>query len=127
MPYLLDSHTVIWFYEGSPQISDKVKDLVCDPANSILVSSASLWEIAIKISIGKLRLSISLETLVEKLESDLIGVVAPAPKHILSVISLPFHHRDPFDRMLVAQALAEGYVVLFKDTQLDISGVQRLW
>ena len=128
MRLLLDTHTLIWYYQTDPKMSASARSLIEDPANTVLVSPASHWEIAIKISIGKLPLRQPFPDFVEQAILDNGFVILPIkPKHTAVVASLPFHHKDPFDRLLIAQALAEGIPLVSADPALDQYGIQRLW
>lgn len=125
---LLDTHTFLWFTEGDPQLSPLARTLITDSANIKYVSVASLWEIAIKVSLGKLVLSMSLPDLFAVgLEGNGLLVLPIEKGHILNVGMLPFHHRDPFDRLLAAQCLEEQMSLVSRDVAFDIYGVTRLW
>jgi PIN domain nuclease of toxin-antitoxin system len=125
---LLDTHAFLWFIEDSPKLSTAARSVIEDGFNEPLLSVASLWEMAIKVSIGKLDLKKPFETFVPD-QMDLNGFdqLAISFPHIAAVAKLPFHHRDPFDRLLVAQALVEGMPVVSADDLLDAYGVTRLW
>jgi PIN domain nuclease of toxin-antitoxin system len=128
MNFLLDTHSFLWFIQGNSSLSITARNLIQDPINQPYISTASLWEIAIKVSIGKLNLNQSFETLfphqikingIELLEIDI--------SHIKTIISLPFHHRDPFDRMLAAQAQVENIPLVSADQIFDKYSVSRIW
>jgi PIN domain nuclease of toxin-antitoxin system len=103
---LLDTHAWLWFYLGDPQLSAAARTAIADPGNSKLISAASYWELAIKISLGKYVLRESYDELIQHAIFDNgFAILAVEPKHTAMLISLPHHHRDPFDRLLVAQAL----------------------
>lgn len=128
MRILLDTHTFLWFIEGNPRVSPLAVRLIEDSQNDRLLSYASLWEVAIKASTGKLPLHEPFETLIpSELHRDGIDIVDFTIEHLNRLIALPFHHRDPFDRMLVAQAMVEGAPILSADPIFDAYGVQRLW
>ncbi len=112
MRVLLDTHVLIWFYEGS--LSQKNRDLIEN--SQAYVSVISLWEIEIKRSLGKLEIKGEIYQQFEKSPFLLLGISLP---HIRQVGTLPFHHRDPFDRMLVAQAQVEGLKLLTDDKRLS--------
>lgn len=97
------------------------------PGTELYFSSASAWELAIKLSLGKLVLAREYGWVLEQLEENRVRRLGIEPGHCFVLVRLPFHHRDPFDRMLVAQALCEGMTVLSRDTTLDAYGVDRLW
>jgi PIN domain nuclease of toxin-antitoxin system len=126
--HLLDSHTLLWYAMADPKLSTIAKASILDPTNEILVSPASFWEIAIKVSIGKLILHQPYETFVDACQNIYdFGLLPIEPKHTAALIGLPFHHKDPFDRLLAAQALTEGIPMISNDTELDAYGVVRVW
>jgi PIN domain nuclease of toxin-antitoxin system len=125
---LLDTHTALWFLAGDPRLSARARTEIEDLANERLFSIASAWEIAIKASLGKLELSAPFEDLVPgQLRANGIKLLPLEPEHLSDLITLPFHHRDPFDRLLVAQALAEGAVLVSTDPLLDHYPIKRIW
>ena len=128
MRLLLDTHTLYWFIEGAPQLSSHALDVVSDPDNEILLSPASYWEIALKISLGKWQLNRRYE---EFLDIALVRygfVVLPVQAtHTAQLIGMPFHHKDPFDRLLVAQAIVEQIAIVSADEQLDAYNITRIW
>jgi PIN domain nuclease of toxin-antitoxin system len=128
MRLLLDTHAFLWFVLNDPQLSAKARLLMVDPANDLLLSPATYWEIAIKISIGKYSLPTAFESFMDQqiLVNDL-EILPIAVKHAAVVATLPFHHRDPFDRLLIAQALAEQIPIISGDSALDAYSVTRLW
>ena len=128
MRLLLDTHAMYWYIEGDPKLSSTAQTLIQDASNEILISPASYWEIAIKVSIGKWTLNRPYEEFVDLgLKRYGFQVLSILPIHTAKLIGLAFHHKDPFDRLLVAQALAEGIPIVSADLQLDPYGVQRLW
>jgi PIN domain nuclease of toxin-antitoxin system len=128
MRLLLDTHTFLWFIIGSPKLSEKARALIEDTTNERLLSTASLWEIAIKHSLGKLTLSQPFEILIpQQLERNNVETLHVTMAHLSVVATLPFHHRDPFDRLLVAQAALERLSVLSIDSAFDAYAVERLW
>ena len=128
MNLLLDTHTLLWFALNDPQLSVRALDLIKDAANEKLVSPASYWEIAIKISVGKYALSEPYEEFMRK-AIDLNGFkyLHIEPRHTAALTSLPYHHRDPFDRLLIAQAMVDGAVIVGGDSVFDAHPVTRLW
>jgi PIN domain nuclease of toxin-antitoxin system len=128
MRLLLDTHALLWFALGDAQLSQTAKALILDPANEKLISPASYWETAIKISMGKYRLNEPYESFFQRAIGGNGFVILPVePRHTAALIGLPFHHRDPFDRLLVAQALVEQIPLVSGDTAVDPYGVTRLW
>lgn len=128
MNLLLDTHTFLWFIGGSGNLSSTARSLVGDEANQPFLSIASLWEIAIKLSIGKISLVQPFEDLIPQ-QMDLNGIkqLDIALNHVVNVAELPFHHRDPFDRLLISPAIVEKMPIVGADTSFDAYGIERLW
>jgi PIN domain nuclease of toxin-antitoxin system len=115
---LLDTHVALWAITDSPRLSERARSLVADPANTVWVSVASLWEIALKQSLGRGDMPITAEqgkAWFEQSGYRLLPIEAP---HVLTVAQLPAHHSDPFDRLLVAQALTEPLRLITHDAQV---------
>src|SRR2546421_10071724 len=112
MKLLLDTHTFLWFIMGSSNLSSNARALIEDLANEKFLSVASLWEIAIKLSIGRLALSAPFDVLIpQQLSLNGFELLNIEVGHAAVVAALPFHHRDPFDRLLIAQALVDRMAV----------------
>ena len=125
---LLDTHSALWFLWDDPQLSGVAKSLIESPGNLKLVSIASCWEIAIKASMGKLDLGESSQSFLSReLARNSFGILPITLEHATAVESLTKHHRDPFDRLLVAQAVAEKLILVSRDTIFDQYNVNRLW
>lgn len=128
MRMLLDTHTLLWFVDASSNLSDQARELIDDPANQKVVSIVSLWEIAIKHSLGRLALSLPLsQYIATHLTPSKVALLPIEIPHLLTFAQLPWHHRDPFDRLLVAQAIAENIPLISIDAVLDAYPVQRRW
>jgi PIN domain nuclease of toxin-antitoxin system len=128
MNLLLDSHPLLWFLRGDSRLSASARSLIEDPANRKLVSIASCWEIAIKAQLGKLQLTEPARSLLTReIARNNFELLAIEFDHALEVESLPLHHRDPFDRLLIAQSLMETIPIISADIALDQYGIQRLW
>lgn len=128
MRLLLDTHTFLWFIEGSSKLSAHAKRLVEDPAHERFLSVGSLWEMAIKVSIGKLKVPLPFERLVkEHVEGNAIELLAIHALHLDEQRKLPFHHSDPFDRLIIAQAIAEEMKVVGRDEEFDPYPVECVW
>jgi PIN domain nuclease of toxin-antitoxin system len=125
---LLDTHTLLWFLGGSSRLNANARAAIEDLSNDRLFSAASAWEIAIKASLGKLSLSAPFPQLIPgQLDANAIEMLPVRPEHLTELLALPLHHRDPFDRLLVAQSIAENAALVSADTALDAYGVQRIW
>ncbi len=128
MKYLLDTHTLLWYTLNESPLSSTACELIINQNNEILISPVSYWEIAIKISIGKLTLHQPYKNFIDIcLNQYQFNILAITPEHTDAVITLPFYHKDPFDRLLVAQAIVEKIPIISIDTVLDKYGIQRLW
>ena len=128
MNYLLDTHSLMWFLSGDVQLSARARQLMEDEDNELFLSVASLWEMAIKFSLGKLTLEQSFEQMFpQQLDRNSISVLGITLDHLKAVCNLPFHHRDPFDRLIVAQAQVERMAVISTDAMLDRYGLNREW
>ena len=112
MKILLDTHLILWWLANSPSLSDQARALISDPGNTLFISAVSLWEIWLKVSLGKLRLPADFETRLAAESFENLPLTAP---HTRQVAVLPWHHRDPFDRMLVAQAQTDNLIFLTAD------------
>jgi PIN domain nuclease of toxin-antitoxin system len=128
MNLLLDTHTLLWFALDDPQLKSTAKSLIVDPANHKCVSPASAWETAIKISVGKYKLNVPFEQFMDvAIRNNGFNVVPIDIKHCNILTTLPFHHRDPFDRMIIAQAMVEKLSIVSNDPAFDAYPVSRLW
>ncbi len=128
MKLLLDSHTLIWAADDPAKLTALAQGLLQDPSHDRLLSSVTLWEVAIKFGMGRLPLSLPYREWMEKAIVDLGLVLLPITlDHAERQVLLPWHHRDPFDRLLVAQAQVENVAVVSNDAILDRYGINRLW
>jgi PIN domain nuclease of toxin-antitoxin system len=117
--FLLDTHLLLWWLSNSPFLSAEARGLIGDPGNTIFVSAVSHWEVWLKSSIGKLRVP---SGFVQKLAAEAFEALPLRAEHTLAVAVLEWHHRDPFDRMLITQAKSEGLVLLTADGALGAYG-----
>jgi PIN domain nuclease of toxin-antitoxin system len=127
---LLDTHSLIWFALDDPRLSEKARAWIEDTENKVAISMATLWEIAIKVSIGKLPLNRPFEDFVaECLEDQLFSLLPIETSHTIFLASMPFPpgHKDPFDRMLIAQAIVENIPIIGVDAASDAYPVVRIW
>ena len=128
MRLLFDTHTFLWFLLDDPQLSLTAKDFIIDPANDIEVSPATYWEIAIKISLGKYELPEPYDIFIEgEITANAFHILPIEPKHTAVLTTLPFYHRAPFDRLLIAQAMVEDIPILSVDSAFDAYPIIRLW
>lgn len=128
MRLLLDTHAFIWYVWAAPDLSSTARRLIDEPNNEKLVSVASLWEMAVKVSTGKLTPKRPFHEIKPVLiDGNGFLLLHVEFAHTVIVSAMPFHHRDPFDRLLVAQSLHENIPIVSADSQLDAYGVTRLW
>jgi PIN domain nuclease of toxin-antitoxin system len=128
MKLLLDTHILIWLINGNKNLSQIARQAIEDESNSLHLSIASLWEITIKTSLGKLELGIPLEQITTNfiLPSGMEILPIHLP-HLLVLQTLPFHHRDPFDRLLISQAKSESLTLVSEDSMFKQYEVEMLW
>lgn len=128
MKYLVDAHTLLWSQDDTGRLSAVAAATLTDPAHDRFVSIATIWEIGIKVAIGKLPLSKPFRAWMDTAIADLAAAVLPITlDHVERQTQLDFHHRDPFDRLLIAQALVEDIPIISSDAQFDAYGVKRIW
>jgi len=126
MTYLIDTHALIWYIAGDRKLSKKAISFIDDPLTEIYISKATLWEMAIKISLGKLKLSIPFKELETYLENNNFIILDYNFSHLKELLTLPFHHSDPFDRLIIAQALVEELTIISQDKWFDSYPVKLL-
>lgn len=128
MRLLVDTHVMLWWLGDDPRLSPSARRIVGDGRNDLLWSIASSWEIAVKLGIGKLEIDRPLPRLFADLVTDQGVIVLPiGPDHCARLVDLPPHHRDPFDRMLVVQAIHERVPILTADPKLAVYDVEVIW
>ena len=128
MKLLLDAHALIWAVDDPSRLGTQAAAALRDPNNDLLVSAGTIWELAIKVGLGKLTLSLPYRQWMTKAITDLGAAVLPITiEYADTQASLPNHHRDPFDRLLVAQAQVENVPIVSSDVVFDDYGVTRLW
>ena len=128
MRLLLDTHAWLWFVLGDPQLSEAAKEHICDATNVTFVSPASYWELSIKISLGKYALNAPYTAFMrDAIAGNGFRFLHISPRHTERVSVLPFHHRDPFDRLLIAQALVEDMKMISNDDRFALYGVSVIW
>ncbi len=128
MKLLLDTHTLLWFLSGDRRLSKKVRILIEDLSNERLVSVASIWEITIKVSLNRLKFPTTDTQAIQSILTDnRIQLLPIALQHVLAVTHLDFHHRDPFDRILVTQCQLETATLLTKDPAFKNYDIKTVW
>ena len=127
MRYLLDTHAVIWHFDDSPELSKKAKEIIDNPKNELYISSVSLWETAIKINIGKLDLDFTLDELLAEINDNDFDILQIENEYLQKLSVLPFIHKDPFDRLIIAIALAENLTIITTDENIQKYDVKWIW
>src|ERR1035437_2421528 len=128
MKLLLDTHALLWFIGNDPQLSAPARENIENPAHEKFVSAASLWKIAVKLSLEKLKLPRPFgEVFPQQLEVNGFELLPISCAQLNQLVALPFHHRDPFDRLLIAQALADGMNVVTRDLEFSKYPAKILW
>ncbi len=128
MSYLLDTHALVWWLEGDERFPVTLRDNLISRQPQIFISTVSLWEISIKRSLGKwVTLSLPTPAIWEAALSQGLRVLTISPKDLTQLELLPFHHRDPFDRMLIAQAQTHGLSIISRDTHVRAYDVPVRW
>ena len=127
MNLLLDTHAMLWFVSGDRRLTVTARQAIEDPQTANYVSIASWWEVALKCSLGKLRLDDPLDVFMAQRVEEGFRVLSMEMTHLPGLVKLPFHHRDPFDRLLISQALCENMPVCTGDPHFGAYGVQVIW
>ena len=128
MNILLDTHAFLWFIIDNPMLSSSARILIENINNDRFISLASIWEIAIKTSLNKLEIAKPFsEFIPNQLKQNYINLLPINISHLIKVAELPFHHRDPFDRLMISQSLIEKIPIISKDTVFDDYGIKRFW
>ena len=125
---LLDTHTLLWFLNGDEQLSHNSRDAIINPLNRKYVSIASVWEITIKISLKRLDFDGNTAEILKLIDDNGFDLLLVLPKHILALESLPYYHRDPFDRILIASAISENMKIVSVDEKFHFyNGIEIIW
>lgn len=128
MKYLLDTHALLWITTNDSRLSSKAKEIYLNAENYIFFSIASIWELAIKSGMGKIKFEKDLEEFVEiHIKGNNIEILKIELPHVFRIENLPFHHRDPFDRLIIAQAIEDNISILGNDILFDKYNIQRIW
>jgi PIN domain nuclease of toxin-antitoxin system len=125
--FLLDTHVFLWLIQGDPQLSDRVKAIIADDTNQLNFSVVSIWEIAIKLNIGKLKIEHSIEDIYQLLAQLKIEILPIEGLDLDRYLTLPLHHRDPFDRLIISQAIDRELILISADGAFEPYPVKRLW
>jgi PIN domain nuclease of toxin-antitoxin system len=127
MELLLDTHTFIWYINGDKKLSPKIKKAITDIQNNCFLSAASIWEMAIKYANGRLGLESDFNNIADFLDKNEISILPIEFPHVQELLKLEPHHRDPFDRIIIAQSISERLIIATKDEEFDNYKVDLLW
>lgn len=127
MQLLLDTHTFIWFINGDSSLPNKIIDEIKNLKNQCFISIVSIWEIAIKCKLNKLSLNADFNRILDFLDQNQIEILPISFDHIIKLNELDFYHRDPFDRIIIAQGMSENLTILTKDQNFSLYKVKALW
>jgi PIN domain nuclease of toxin-antitoxin system len=125
---LFDTHSFIWWADEPTKLSTKVLTALEDENNRLFLSDVSIWEMQIKLQLGKMKLKLPLQDLIESQRKDNnVEILQITTQHILALSNLPFHHKDPFDRLLIAQSVVENFTLVTLDPEFSAYSVNLLW
>ena len=128
MIILLDTQSVLWFWWDDPRLSSAARTVIRDPANRKLVNTATPWEVAIKVSLKKLNIGGDYQGFFpHHMKRTRFDWLPCRDEHLSQLITLPYHHRDPFDRLLIAQAQVEQISIVSSDAKFDLYSISRIW
>ncbi|MBF0227653.1 MAG: type II toxin-antitoxin system VapC family toxin [Desulfobacterales bacterium] len=127
MKILLDTHAFLWFLSDNDKLSQGTRKVLENSNNDIFISIASFWEISIKLSLSKLILDIPFELLFDEAKDLNIQILHINKEHLMILKELPFHHKDPFDRLLIAQSIQENLTIVTADSYFKSYSVKTLW
>ena len=127
MKYLLDTHAALWLFEGNERLSQTAQDIIYDTENEIYVNIVSVWEVAVKVSLNKLDFDGGSDAFLSAIEANSIDLLGVIGDYVKMVEKLPFIHRDPFDRMIISSAIAEGMTVITIDENIHKYDVPWVW
>lgn len=125
--FLIDTHTLLWFIEDDSRLSDRVKSILTNDSINLSVSVVSLWEIVIKINIGKSKIGYTIKEIYQLLTQLNVEVLSIEQCDLDYYLTLPLHHRDPFDRLLIAQTINRGLVILSADNVFSSYEIDQFW
>lgn len=127
MKYLIDTQILLWIFSHPNKLTKKATEIVKKPQNEILASTVSFWEIAIKYSLNKLTLPFPIDDLPQETLANDIASLPIRVDHLLNVATLPHHHKDPFDRLIISQAIIENLSVISSDDKFSDYNIKRIW
>lgn len=127
MKFLIDTHAFLWFINGDFELSQQARDIIKNPKNTIYLSIASLWEIAIKLRIEKITIDMSFDELKKEAEENDIRILPIQYEDVSLLTTLELYHRDPFDRILIAQGIQNNMIIITKDSNFKLYPVKIIW
>ena len=127
MELLIDTHATLWFQSSDNKLSETAKQLIEDPNNQCYISFASLWEMSIKVAASKLKIENGFNNFYNYLSNNQFGILNPNAMHLNRLIDIPHHHKDPFDRLIIAQSIVDSIPVVSIDSIFDDYSINRIW
>jgi PIN domain nuclease of toxin-antitoxin system len=127
MRFLIDTQILIWLIGISDKLPKNILKIIKDTENYIFVSDVSIWEIAIKFSIGKLKIPFELKNIIQEIYRMNINILEITSEHVIKVAELPFHHKDPFDRLIISQSILENLPIISSDINLKKYDTEIIW
>ena len=127
MRFLIDTQILVWSLGLSDKLPNRINELISDKTNEIYASSVSIWEIAIKKSIGKLTFPFELTNIIPEINGMNINILDIRIEHFLKVSELPFHHKDPFDRLIISQGMVEKLPIISSDNYFKNYDIKIIW
>jgi PIN domain nuclease of toxin-antitoxin system len=127
MIYLIDTHILIWLFGKSNNLPKNIFELLKNKKNKIYVSAVSIWEIAIKVSIGKLKFPFEITNIINEIGILNISILDITSEHLINVAALPFHHKDPFDRLIISQSIIENIPIISSDNIFSKYDIEIIW
>ena len=127
MKYLLDANAIIWYFEDSKNLPQRIAKIIDDPSNIIMISSVSLWEIVIKMMLGKLNLKMSFEELLTTINESDFEIIQIENEYLKRLFEVQSIHKDPFDRLLIASAVADNLTIITSDEDIQKYNVKWIW
>jgi len=127
MKHLIDTQILVWLIIDTQKVPNYIINILDDTKNEIFISAVSIWEIAIKISVGKLFFPFELKSIVKVINDMRIQILNIKSEHLIKVAELPYHHKDPFDRLIIAQAMIEKLPIISSDRNFNYYDIKNIW
>ena len=127
MKYIIDTHTILWYFENSSKLPQRIFEIIDNPDIDVSICSVSLWEIALKMNLNKLDFSMQLDELLKTIKSHDFNIIQIEDEYLNNLSKIPFIHKDPFDRMLISTAIIENMTIITTDDNIQKYNVSWIW